>query len=98
MSKKQPTLPYVNPEAERAVLGALLIAGDDHELSDPLLALLTEGDFYEPRHAHVYHSIRDLHTCGKAPDVVLVDEWLRYSGDLGAVTQTYIHELANTCV
>ncbi len=100
MTKKPPTLPHVNVEAERAVLGALLIAGadGDHEVSDPLLALLVESDFYEARHALTFRAIKDLRAAGKAPDVVLVNDWLLNSGELATVTYPYLHELVNTCV
>ncbi len=96
-TKKRSSMPDVNPEAERAVLGALLIAGDDHTVSDPILAPLEEDDFYEPRHALVFRAIKDLHAAGKPPVPVLVDEWLKNSGDLATVKQVYVHELANTC-
>ncbi len=97
-AKATASVPYVNAEAERAVLGALLIAEGDHELSDPILALLVERDFYESKHALVYRAIRDLNAAGKSPDVVLVDEWLAADGALDSVKQTYTHELVNSCV
>jgi len=97
-TRKQPTLPHTNVEAERAVLGALLIAQGDHDITDPVFALLVENDFYEERHRLVFRAVKALCDGGEAADPILADDWLMHSGDLATVKQTYTHELANTCV
>jgi hypothetical protein len=103
MSKRPPTLPtvpHVNPEAERAALGALLIAGaGDQELAARILSLLRSADFYELKHATIFEGISALAASARPVDVVLLDEWLRAEGRLANVGgSAYIHQLANTCV
>ncbi len=96
-TKKQPSQPHTNVEAERAVLGALLLVGadGDYDECDPILALLTEDDFYEPRHALVYRAIKALRAADQAPGATLVNDWLMNNGELGAAGQTLTHELTN---
>ncbi len=100
MSKQVPSLPHVNPEAERAALGALLIAGaGDRELVARILSLLRSADFYELKHATLFEGISALAKSGRPVDVVLLDEWLRAEGKLADVGgSAYVHQLANTCV
>lgn len=56
-------------EAEEATLGACLL---DAKVVDDVIPLLTPGDFYKPRHQHVYDAIKALHYTNQGVDVVTV--------------------------
>lgn len=75
-------------EAEKAVLGALLI--------DPTLSLgsLTSSDFYRPAHATIYAAIREAVDSGERVDQLVVMETLRAHGELLKVGGApYLHTL-----
>lgn len=65
-----------NLEAERALLGALLL--DPGKYSD-VQALVTPEDFYEPKHGTIYAAIADLTRQGKKADLVTTFELLNKS-------------------
>jgi replicative DNA helicase len=86
------TLP-ANLEAERAVLGALLI---DSEAITDIVSFLKAGDFHRERHAVIYTARVDLYERREPGDfVTLVDE-LRRRGQLEAVGgASYLTDLIN---
>ena len=86
-------LPY-NPEAERAVLGGLLI---DPDQAARFLELLTPDDFHEPRHEAVLRGMQAIYQRHGQVSPVLLDEELKRQGQLADVGQTFIHDLASTC-
>lgn len=68
-------LPPQNLEAERWVLGAILI---DPSTMHDVAEILEPDDFYRDAHQILYKTIRDLYDCGKAYDTVgLADELTR---------------------
>jgi replicative DNA helicase len=73
-------LPH-NPEAEQAVLGAVLI---DETAFDQVAALLKAEDFYALAHQHVYAVFEDLAKESRKIDPVLVQQRLDAKGLLGA--------------
>jgi hypothetical protein len=91
-TRREP-LPY-NPEAERAVLGGLLIDPDEAERWADFLEV---GDFQEPTYGLLCEAIKSLHKAGQPVDVVHVDEELKRLGTLRDVGQVYVHEVANSC-
>src|SRR5499427_1569735 len=82
-----------NVEAERAVLGALLI---DSEAIGSIANFLKPEDFYRERHRATYAARFDLYERREPGDfVTLVDE-LRRRGQLDAVGgSSYLAELVN---
>jgi replicative DNA helicase len=72
-------------EAERAVLGALLV---DPVSIDEIATLLTPEQFYKPAHATIYQMIRELSAAGRPIDVVLLNEALAQKGILEQVGGT----------
>jgi replicative DNA helicase len=68
-------------EAERAVLGALLLDGE----SFTHLAELSPADFYHPGHGILFETLRDLRTRGEPSDVVTLASELRQRGRLNTV-------------
>lgn len=80
--------PPANPEAESAVLGALLI---DPDARRAVARILQPEDFYTPKHALVYRAIIDL---GDVPaDPVTVEDLLEKRGQLDQVGWGIVNEL-----
>lgn len=68
-------LPPQNLEAERCVLGGVLL---DNEVLHDIAQFLTADDFYRDAHQTIYRAISDLYDLGKAVDAVtLADELIR---------------------
>ncbi|NLS94149.1 MAG: AAA family ATPase [Planctomycetaceae bacterium] len=70
-------MPPADLEAERAVIGAVLIDPGQFDL----VARLKPGDFHDERNAILYHQVADLHRSGAVDDTLLLGR-LRESGDL----------------
>jgi replicative DNA helicase len=68
-------------EAERAVLGALLL---DAEAFTAIVEL-SPGDFYHPGHGLIFETLRDLRARGATTDVVTIAAELRQRNRLNAV-------------
>ncbi|MDR3619958.1 MAG: replicative DNA helicase [Paludisphaera borealis] len=65
-------LPPQNLDAERGVLGAILL---DNDVLHDVIAILSIDDFYRDAHQVVYRAVRDMYDEGKAVDAVtLADE------------------------
>ena len=75
------TLPH-SSDAERSVLGSMLISTDACEL---VCLTLAEEDFYVPAHAKIYKAIKDLVSGNKAVDLVTVTEVLEHRGEIELV-------------
>lgn len=75
-------IPPNSLEAERAVLGAMLLSEDAfHEV----LEMLQSKHFYAPSHRKVFDSMASLSPTGKPIDLVIVMEDLKAKGQLDAV-------------
>ena len=68
-------LPPQNLEAEKSVLGSILL---DNDVLHEIIPILTVPDFYRDAHQLMYEAIRDLYDLGKGVDAVtLADELIR---------------------
>src|SRR5262245_39454561 len=68
-------LPPQNIEAERGVLGSVLL---DNDTLHDVVTVVKVDDFYRDTHQIIYRAIRDLYDLGKAIDTVtLADELIR---------------------
>mgnify|MGYP002622949428 FL=1 len=79
------TYGHVQPqavEAEKAVLGALLIDRDAYAV---VSEILTPESFYEPRNQMMYAAIRDLAAEEKGVDIITVTDRLAKNGTLAEV-------------
>ncbi len=74
--------PPHNDEAERGVLGSMLI---DPEVCDEVLDGLKGYEFYSQAHQTLYRHLVEMHNEGVRIDVALLKEQLIKSGDLEAV-------------
>jgi len=75
------TLPH-SGDAERSVIGSMLIDSDACEL---VCILLSEEDFYVPAYATTFKAIRDLQSAGKAVDLVTLIEILEQRSEIEIV-------------
>ncbi|HFC30928.1 MAG TPA: replicative DNA helicase, partial [Oceanospirillales bacterium] len=66
-------LPPQSDDAERSVLGGLMLVG---EAWDKVADLLSEEDFYRNDHSLIFKAIRALSEENKPCDVITVGEWL----------------------
>jgi replicative DNA helicase len=94
-SLTEPSVPRVpsDVEAERAVLGAILLNPD---VATPLLALLKPDHFYRPWHGQVLHAAQVLHRSGRPVDPIAVHDELRRQGLRGDAARSNgvaIHDL-----
>ena len=79
-------------EAERSVLGALLISSDSW---DGVAEVVAAGDFYRPEHRAIFRQIALLVDRGEPVDVITVADRLLATGELDAAGgHTYLAELA----
>jgi replicative DNA helicase len=62
-------IPPQNQEAEKSVLGAMLL---DKSAISETITILNESDFYNPAHANIYKSIIELFNSNKPVDIVTV--------------------------
>ena len=68
-------------EAEKSVLGSMLISRDAAELS---AEMLTVQDFYMPQHQYIFEAMCDLVNHAKAVDSVTIVDALERAGKLAA--------------
>jgi replicative DNA helicase len=79
-------------EAERSVIGALLISSDSW---DGVAEVVAAADFYRPAHRAIFRQIALLVDRGEPVDVVTVSDRLLATGELDAAGgHTYLAELA----
>ncbi|HWF61453.1 MAG TPA: AAA family ATPase [Nitrospira sp.] len=79
------------PEAEQAVLGAVLL---DASALDIARDHLVDGDFASQRHRRIYRAMLDLRELGESIDNLTLTERLREKGELEAVGgAAYLAEL-----
>ena len=82
-----PSIEAITPphsvEAERAVLGALLI--EPAAINEVIGLGLSPDDFYRQSHARVFRAILGLYEKGDRPDLITLVEELTKSGDLESV-------------
>jgi replicative DNA helicase len=84
--------PPRNLEAERGVLGSILLLPD---CADDVALILRGDDFYDEAHRKLYECMVDMHSSGRRIDTTLLVERLRGAGDLEIVGGlAYLAEIA----
>lgn len=80
-----------SPEAERSVLGAMLI---EENALDYVLEELRADDFYSSAHRHIFEAMARIRAAGNAVDLVTLNDELNRRGTLEAAGGTlYLTEL-----
>ncbi len=92
VSQSEQTLPH-NLEAERSVLGAILIHNDAFNVA---AEVIDSGDFFRDAHRRVFDKMVDLNERNQVIDLVTLKDELGRSGDLDEVGgAAYIAALAD---
>lgn len=93
MDSKGPKLPPQNLEAEASLLGAVLI---DSDAIVKVADIISETDFYDERHGHIYNALKSLYDKHSPIDVLTLANELRNGGLLDTVGgPSYLTELTN---
>lgn len=72
-------IPPIDLDAERAVLGAMIISS---RVIEEVVEILEPGHFYRPNHETIYRAIVALHTEGAPHDQIALANRLERDGDL----------------
>ncbi|OGQ04957.1 MAG: replicative DNA helicase [Deltaproteobacteria bacterium RIFCSPLOWO2_12_FULL_44_12] len=75
-------LPPQNLEAERAVLGGMLI---DNEAIHRVVEFLEPDDFYKEAHRKIYQAVLDLYQANEPSDLVTITNLLKSNGSLESI-------------
>jgi replicative DNA helicase len=94
MSKKpDTTTPPNNPDAERSLIGAILI---DPDAIVRVADVVSANDFYDDRHKHIYEAISTLYEKHSPIDILTLSDQLKSVGFLDIVGgASYLTELTN---
>lgn len=93
MAKGSTDVPVHDTEAEKAVIGSILI---DNESIIHVADFLQSSDFYHNTHQKVYKAIEELNEDGESIDNITLCNVLRENGDLKSIGgATYIAKLMN---
>ena len=89
-----PNVPPHNLEAERGVIGSMLV---DPMIVDDVVILLSEDDFYSDANRRLYKHLREMRSSGCAIDLVLLLDRLQKSEEIEAIGgEAYIGELVSS--
>jgi replicative DNA helicase len=77
-----PRIPPHNLDAEKSLLGAMLLSRDAIAAA---METCSSDDFYKPAHSHVYDAINTLYNLGEPADPVTVADELKRAGMLDSV-------------
>jgi len=87
-------LPPQNLDAERSVLGGILL---DNDVLHDIVSFLTPDDFYRDAHQIIFRAIREMYNDGKAVDVVTLADELERQGVMEQVGgDDGLSEIANS--
>lgn len=96
MSQVAPKSPPQAVEAERSLLGSMLV---DSEAFEHVSDIIAPDRFYHKAHGLIYQAIVDLVKLDKPYDVLMVKSILDQKGELAKIgSETYLFELANQTV
>lgn len=89
-------LPPQSIDAEKGVLGAILM---ERDAFDMVSGILTPGKFYTEAHQHIFQAMADLNGKGAPLDIITVLEQLKVNGTLERTEGAYyITQLTNNVV
>jgi len=87
-------LPPHNLEAERGVIGAVLL---NPIVCDDIAVIVRGSDFYAESNRTIYEHLLAMHSSGSGIDLMLLVEHLKSSGDFDAIGgEAYLAELMNS--
>jgi hypothetical protein len=86
----KPRTPPHDTEAERAVLGSMLLSPDAVAAVE---RITRPTDFYDGRHRRVYEAIQTLRATGRPVDALQVKADLEAAGEMGRLGPTFLFDL-----
>ncbi|OGZ02206.1 MAG: replicative DNA helicase [Candidatus Liptonbacteria bacterium RIFOXYC1_FULL_36_8] len=94
MAQDKIKIPPQNLEAEKIVLGSLLI---DKNAIYKIADILDYKDFYNPIHEKIYHAIFELFGKNQPIDILTLSNFFKEKGDLSAIGgSAFLTELVNS--
>ena len=78
-------------EMEKKLISALLLK--ESIVVPKIISILQPDDFYRPEHKLIYRAIISVYMNGTPPDILLVEDELKRSGDLDKISHRYLFSL-----
>lgn len=80
-------------ELEKRLLSAMMLKGG--EVIPDVSALVSEEDFYREEHKKIFSALLKIYNGGTPPDVLLLEEELKLTGDLEKIKRGYLYSLVD---
>lgn len=80
-------------EIEKKILSAMMLK--QGEIIPKVAAILTDEDFYRQEHRIIYRAMLTVFNSGTPPDILLVENELRKTGELERVKRSYLFSLVD---
>ena len=80
-------------EMEKKLLSAMMLK--ESTIIPTVATILTAADFYREEHKLIYRALLEIYGRGTPPDVLLVEEELRKTGELVKVNRKYLYSLVD---
>lgn len=80
-------------EIEKKILSAMMLK--QGEIIPKVAAILTDEDFYRQEHRIIYRAMLAVFNSGTPPDILLVENELRKTGELEQVKRSYLFSLVD---
>ena len=80
-------------EMEKKLLSAMMLK--ESKIIPTVATILTAADFYREEHKLIYRALLEIYGRGTPPDVLLVEEELRKTGELVKVNRKYLYSLVD---
>jgi len=78
-------------EMEKKLISALMLK--ESKVVPKIISILQPDDFYRPEHKLIYRAIINVYLQGTPPDILLVEEELKRTGDLPKISHRYLFSL-----
>ena len=78
-------------EMEKKLLSAMMLK--ESTVIPTIEAILDANDFYRPEHRLIYQALVRVYKRGTPPDILLVEDELKRTGDLEKVNRSYLFSL-----
>ena len=80
-------------EMEKKILSAMMLK--ESTVIPTVATILTAADFYREEHKLIYRALLEIYGRGTPPDILLVEEELRKTGELVKVNRRYLFSLVD---
>ena len=80
-------------EVEKSLISAMMLK--DGKIIPSVAAIVDAEDFYRPAHRAIFRALVAVYNAGTPPNVLLVEEELRRTGELKRIDRTYLFSLVD---